>query len=144
MGTTPEIRPLVAADIPAARAFWLTVPGLGLSSSDEPEALEAFLVRNPGLSWAGVVGADLVGTVLAGHDGRRGFLYHLAVHQDARGHGLSTELITRALEGLAAAGIPRVHALVLADNAPGLSFWAHAGARGWKRRGDLLLFSREL
>jgi ribosomal protein S18 acetylase RimI-like enzyme len=139
-----SFRTLGDADIPAARAFWPTVPGLGLSSADEPGALSAFFARNPGLSWGAFDGDALVATVLAGHDGRRGFLYHLAVAPSHRGRGYSTELMRRALEGLAACGIEKVHALVLADNAPGLAFWAAAARRGWNRRADLLLFSRDL
>jgi GNAT superfamily N-acetyltransferase len=139
-----SIRELGPGDTPAARTFWQTVPGLGLSSADEPEALARFYARNPGLSWGAFEGVRLVATVLAGNDARRGFLYHLAVASSHRGQGLSTELMTRALAGLAAVGVEKVHAFVLADNAQGLAFWAAAARRGWHRRGDLLLFSKTL
>lgn len=139
-----NLRPLDDHDIGAARAFWAGVPGLGLSEADEPAALSAFFARNPGLSWGAFDGEALIATVLAGHDGRRGFLYHLAVAPTFRGRGLSTDLMTRALGGLAACGIAKVHAFVLADNGPGLAFWASAARRGWTRRADLLLFSRDL
>ncbi len=137
-------RPLDGADIPAARSFWTGIPGLGLGSADEPAALASFFARNPGLSWGAFDGTLLSATVLAGHDGRRGFLYHLAVAETHRGHGLSTELMTRALGGLAACGIAKVHAFVLSNNTQGLAFWASAARRGWSRRGDLLLFSKNL
>jgi len=137
-------RTLGDADIAVARDFWATIPGLGLSSADEPAALSSFFSRNPGLSWAAFEGERLVATVLAGHDGRRGFLYHLAVNEADRGHGLSTELMTRALGGLAACGIAKVHAFVLSNNSQGLAFWASAARRGWSRRGDILLFSKNL
>ena len=139
-----NFRTLLDTDIPAARAFWPTVPGLGLSAADEPAALSAFFARNPELSWGAFEDESLVATVLAGHDGRRGFLYHLAVAPPYRGRGLSTELMSRALEGLSACGIQKVHVLVLADNAVGLGFWAAAVRRGWHRRADLWLFSRDL
>lgn len=138
------LRPLSDVDIPACRAFWPTIPGLGLSSADEPVALSAFFARNPDLSWGAFDGEALVATVLAGHDGRRGFLYHLAVATSHRGLGLSTELMRRSLDGLAQQGISKVHAFVLADNSQGLAFWASAARRGWARRGDLLLFSKSL
>lgn len=137
-------RQLTSADIGQARGFWKTIPGLGLSEADEPDALRSFFKRNPDLSW-GVFSADrLVGTVLAGHDGRRGFLYHLAVDTAFRGQGLSAELIRRALAGLVGCGIGKVHVFVLADNPVGLSFWAGAARAGWLRRDDLLVFSRSL
>lgn len=138
------VRPLGNADIAAARLLWTGMPGLFLSSADEPAALERFFDRNPGLSWGAFDGEALVATVLAGHDGRRGFLYHLAVASDHRGHGLSTELMRRALEGLSEAAIVRVNVFVLADNLQGLAFWASAARSGWAKRGDLLVFSKDL
>ena len=138
------LRPLSDVDIPAARAFWSGISGLGLSAADEPAALSAFFARNPGLSWGAFDGDRLAATVLAGHDGRRGFLYHLAVSPTDRGRGLSTSLMANALEGLSACCIAKVHAFVLADNSQGLAFWASAARRGWSRRGDLLLFSKNL
>jgi ribosomal protein S18 acetylase RimI-like enzyme len=132
------------ADVSAAREFWVRVPGLSLGAADEPAALARFFVRNPGLSWGVFDDGVLCATLLAGHDGRRGFLYHLAVSPEYRGHGLSTELMRRALDGLSAVGIDKVHAFVLADNSQGLAFWASAARRGWSRRGDILVFSKDL
>ena len=139
-----NLRLLSEADIPAAREFWDSVPGLGLCAADEPAPLASFFVRNPGLSWGAFDEGRLVATLLAGHDGRRGFLYHLAVAVDQQGKGLAAELMTRALAGLAECGIAKVHAFVLADNIQGLAFWASAARRGWSRRGDILLFSKGL
>ncbi len=138
------IRNLADGDIEAARAFWQAVPGLSLGASDEPDALSRFFRRNPGLSWAAFDGQTLSATLLAGHDGRRGFLYHLAVSPKYRGQGLSAELMRRALDGLSAAGVDKVHAFVLADNLQGLSFWANAARHGWNKRGDILIFSKSL
>ena len=137
-------RELSRGDSVVLRAFWAEIPGLGLGPSDEPAPLAAFFDRNPRLSWGAFESGALAATVLAGHDGRRGFLYHLAVADGFRGQGLSTELMKRALDGLAGAGITKVHAFVLAENHPGLSFWAGAARRGWGRRGDLLLYSKSL
>ena len=138
------LRTLEEADIPAARSFWAAIPGLSLSSADEPGALQSFLKRNPGLSWGAFEEARVVGTVLAAHDGRRGALYHLAVAEDQRGAGLSTQLMSRALDGLRAHGIERVNVFVLADNAIGLDFWDAAARRGWFKRDDVLVYSRDL
>ena len=138
------LRPLNESDIPAARRFWEGIPGLSLGDADGPKSLASFLTRNPGLSWGAFDDFRLAATLLGGHDGRRGFLYHLAVDERDRGHGLSTELMTRVLEGLGACGITKVHAFVLIDNTQGLAFWASAARRGWSRRGDVLLFSKSL
>ena len=145
----PLVRALVAADGPDALEFWKGLPGLGLSPADEPAALARFWERNPGLSFGafdgdGPRGRRLVGTCLAGHDGRRGFVYHFAVDPAFRNLGLGSRLLQASLDGLAAEGLQKVHLFVLADNAAGLEFWSHAGVRGWKRRGDLVVFSRDL
>jgi GNAT superfamily N-acetyltransferase len=137
-------RALAEADIGASLNLWAGMPGLHLSSADEPPALVRFFARNPGLSWGAFEDGELVATILAGHDGRRGFLYHLAVAPDSRGHGLSTELMRRALEGLSGVGIGRVNVFVLSDNLQGLAFWASAARSGWTKRGDILVFSKDL
>jgi len=136
-------RPLTVANIEAARVFWSTIQGLRLTSADEAGPLAGFFERNPDLSWGAFDRERLVATVLAGHDGRRGFLYHLAVDAACRGQGLSSELMRRALAGLAQCKIGKVHVFVLADNPGGLSFWAGAARDGWARREDVLVFSRD-
>jgi ribosomal protein S18 acetylase RimI-like enzyme len=142
---TPSLRSLASSDGPAALGFWRTVPGLGLSSADEPDELERFLARNPGLSYGAFTPeGQVVATALAGHDGRRGFLYHVAVAPPVRGQGLSRELVDACLAALQAEGIRKVHLFVLADNVAGLDYWSAPSARGWLRRGDLVVFSRDL
>ena len=72
--------------------------------------------------------------VLAGHDGRRGFLYHLAVDASARGKGLGRTLVQRSLDALRDAGIPKCHLMVFRNNGDGHAFWQRLG---WRRRGDI-------
>jgi hypothetical protein len=78
-----SVRPFVEADITAALALWRATPGVGLSAADEPAALARYLARNPGLSLVADVHGTLVGTLLCGHDGRRGLIHHLVA---AHGH----------------------------------------------------------
>ncbi len=134
----PSLEPFAPADIPAARRLWARTPGLGLSESDRPRALTAYLERNPGLSqvirWRG----RLAGTVLAGHDGRRGFLWHLAVAEACQGRGWGRALVERALVELTGLGIPKTYVFVLAENRCALDFWRHLG---WKKRRDLVTLS---
>ena len=139
-----NFEPLTETHINAAQELWRSVPGLGLSEADEAGPLAVFFARNPRLSWGAFADDRLIATVLVGHDGRRGFLYHLAVAEEFRGQGLSTALMTRALDGLVRCGINKVHVFVLADNSVGLVFWAGASRQGWRRRNDVLVFSRDL
>ncbi|NPA30688.1 MAG: GNAT family N-acetyltransferase [Chloroflexi bacterium] len=134
------LRPFTLADYPAAYALWERTPGIGLSRADEAPAIARYLARNPGLSFViyDEHGA-LVGTVLCGHDGRRGYLHHLAVEPTHQGRGLGRLLVERSLEALAAADIDKCHLFVYVGNARGQAFWSHIG---WTRRHDLVVFSR--
>ena len=79
------LRPMVEEDIPAALALWQGLPGIGLREADSPEALSRYLRRNPGCSFVAASDAnELVGVSLAGHDGRRGYLHHVAGSHAAR------------------------------------------------------------
>lgn len=132
------LRPFQPADIPAARALWQATPGVGLSAADEPSALRAFLARNPGTSFVAESEGRLTGTILVGHDGRRGLIHHLAVATDQRRKGLGRDLVAAGLFALHAQGIDKCHLMVFADNAQGAAFWTGIGAT---RRDELQLYS---
>lgn len=123
-----DIRAMTPADIPSARQLWAETEGIEVAEGDTPEELGRYLARNPGLS---TVATDddgtLIGAVLCGHDGRRGFVYHLAVAPRHRGEGLGRRIMQRSLDGLRRVGLARVLLLVAADNAGGQQFWAREG-----------------
>jgi ribosomal protein S18 acetylase RimI-like enzyme len=121
--------------------LWQRVPGIGLSDADSKENIEAFFARNPGLSFAYIVDGKIVGTILTGHDGRRGYIYHLAVDEAYRRRGIAQKLVQASLAKLRESGIEKCHLFVFADNQIGQDFW---DSTGWKRRDDLLLFSKSL
>lgn len=128
-------------DYDAAIALWRETDGLGLSEADSRKGIERYLARNPHLSFVAVVGDKLVGTVLGGHDGRRGYLHHLAVHPDYRRKGLGTLLAERCLEALRAEGIAKCHHFVIEGNQTAEAFW---NAAGWNYRGAIRLYSKSL
>jgi len=84
-------------------------------------------LRNPETSLVAVSGKRVIGAVLAGHDGRRGLLYHLAVATDQRRSGIARQLVDRSLSALKVAGITRVLILVAHDNEVGRKFWECCG-----------------
>lgn len=133
-----EVRPMMVSDVPAALAFWSGMPGITLREADTPEMLARYLLRNPGMSLVAFSGPRLVGTSLAGHDGRRGYLHHVAVHEDFRRRGLGRTLVERSLESLATDGIKKCHLFVNADNDEGKAFWKHLG---WDERPGINLMS---
>jgi ribosomal protein S18 acetylase RimI-like enzyme len=121
------IRPLHADDLPAALDLWARAKGVELSEGDSPAELARYLDRNPGASQLALVGEEAAGAVLAGHDGRRGFLYHLAVAPAFQGEGIGRALVERATAELKAQGISRVLILVARDNDEGRRFWQNGG-----------------
>lgn len=131
---------LTFGDYAAVRALWEQSEGVGLNESDTPEAIALFLQRNPGLSLvARTADGALIGAVLCGHDGRRGYLHHLAVSRPHRGRGLGRRLVAECLARLRAQGIPKCNIFLYADNAAGRAFWLH---EGWSPREDLVVLQR--
>ena len=112
---------------------------MGLNESDSREAVGSFLRRNPGLSQVAVSGGRVIATVLCGHDGRRGYLHHLAVARRWRRKGLGRALVAACLERLHDAGIPKCNLFLYASNRPGRAFWRRLG---WNVRSDLRLVQR--
>jgi len=135
------IRAFQMGDYDAALGLWKRCAGVGLSSADEPGPLAAFLERNPGLSFAAWAGERLVGTSLCGSDGRRGYLYHVAIDPAYRLRGIGSRLASSSLGALASTGVMKCHLFVLADNESGAAFWR---AAGWTPRGDIAVFSKSL
>lgn len=136
--TSAALRLFQPDDHAAAYRLWQATPGVGLSAADDEAPIHRFLARNPGLSWVAEADGQLIGTVLCGHDGRRGLIHHLAVATDHRRRGIARQLVDRALVALAEQQIDKCHLLVFADNADGRVFWASVGAG---LRGELAVYS---
>ncbi len=136
-----QFRKMEPGDYPAVYQLWAETPGVDLTRSDEFPVLKNFLKRNPGLSQVVYDGERLVGAVLCGHDGRRGFLHHLAVDPEYRRMGIGSELVEGSLEVLRELGIEKCHLFIRRDNINGLNFWK---AAGWQERVTLIMASRNL
>jgi ribosomal protein S18 acetylase RimI-like enzyme len=136
-----EIREFTMQDYPAAHALWGESEGIILREADSPENIRRFLSRNPGLSFVAYDGEHLVGAALCGHDGRRGYLHHVAVARHERRTGIGSALVERCLEELRTCGIQRCHLFVEKENEPAKAFWRRIG---WFERSDLSMFSRDL
>lgn len=136
------VRPMTIDDYAAVMALWAVTEGLCLREADSPAAIAAFLERNPGLSVVAVEPPNrIVGVALCGHDGRRGFLHHVAVEPRSRRRGVGRALVSACAAGLEARGIGKCHLLVRADNPNGASFWR---TLGWSNRADVTLMSRAI
>lgn len=119
-------------------ALWRDCDGLGLRDSDSPAGIAKYLARNPGLSFVAERGGRILGTIMAGHDGRRGYILHLAVAAGERRRGVASRLVERCLAALSGVGIDKTHVHVIGDNRAGRDFWL---ARGFHHRGEIEMYS---
>lgn len=134
-----NIRPIVPADHSALLSLWQRTPGIVVRAEDAYVPFCAYLQRNPGLSLLIEVRGEVVGCLLVGHDGRRGYLQHLLIEPAFRRRGFARLLLERAMTSLAALGIDKCHVFVLTDAPLALSFWR--AQANWQTRMDIQVFS---
>ena len=134
-----DIAVMTIGDYDEVAALWEKSEGVGLDDLDTRENIEKYIERNPGLSFVARDGGKLVGAVLCGHDGRRGYLHHLAVDHEYRRRGIGKALVAECLAGLKALGIAKCNIFVFGENQDALTFWE---ADGWVGRSDLKLLQK--
>jgi len=120
-------RAFVMSDYDDAIALWAGVEGVEICEGDSREEIAEYLRRNPGLSHVAAVDDQIVGVALCGHDGRRGWIYHLAVAPTYRRKQVGKLLLDACVNGLRAAGLKRAIILVAGDNPGGHEFWLRNG-----------------
>lgn len=119
---------MTIADYDDAYKLWTETEGMGLRSLDDSrKGIEFFLKRNPDTNFICRDKDNLVGIILTGHDGRRGYIYHAAVSEDYRRKGIGKKLVETAISSLRKIGIRKVALVVFADNSRGNNFWESLG-----------------
>ena len=130
-----QIKTMTIEDYSEVKALWMTIKGFAIRSIDDSyEGVERFLKRNPTTSVVAVEEGKVVGAILCGHDGRRGCLYHVCVHEDYRMHGIGKAMVVYCMEALKAEGINKVSLIAFTRNDIGNAFWRTIG---WTKREDL-------
>lgn len=135
---SPLIRPMRIDDYDAVIALMQATPGVTVRDADSREMTQRYLARNPGLSFVAVAGGVVVGCLMAGHDGRRGYLQHLVVVSAFRRRGIAAALVEQCVSALAQEGIRKSHIDILKTNDSGKAFWER---QGWVRRTDIDRYS---
>lgn len=137
-----KIRNMTIEDYDAVYDLWIHTPGMGLNTADDSrEGIAAYLRRNPNTCFVAEEGDMLLGVILSGHDGRRGFIHHTAVRADIQRQGIGSALVNAALEALHAEGIRKVALVVFSRNEKGNAFWEK---QGFTLREDLCYRNRAL
>ena len=125
---------------PAMRLWESMEKGVHIGRSDTPAEIEKKLRRDPDLFLVADADGELIGTVIGGYDGRRGFIYHLAVHTDYRVHGVGSNLMDEVETRLRAKGCIRCYLFVTPDNVEAMQYYQK---RGWQLM-DNLPYSKDL
>ncbi len=137
-----NIRVMTPEDFDPIYNLWIHTPGIGLNAVNESrEDLAKYLRRNPSSSFVAEDEGKVIGSLLAGHDGRRGYLYHMAVSPAYRNQGIGRKLVESSLQALQAEGICKAALVSFFGNEAGNGFWE---ALGFGERNDLVYRDKPL
>lgn len=137
-----EYRLMTIDDYDAVYSLWLSTPGMGLNTTDDSrEGIGRYLRRNPTTCFVAEAGDEVVGVILSGHDGRRGFIHHTAVLPDFRRQGVARRLVDCAMTALEKEGIHKAALVAFTRNEAGNAFWERMG---FTVREDLVYRNRSI
>ena len=137
-----KIRKMKIADYDEVYALWRKTPGMGLNDIDDSrEGIERYLKRNPRTCFVAELDGELVGVIMAGHDGRRGYIHHTCVVPEFWSNQIGTRLVETALDALRMEGIGKAALVVFERNERGNGFWERMG---FTERPDLVYRNKEI
>ena len=137
-----NFRLMQISDYDSIYNLWINTPGMGLNSVDDSkEGIEKFLKRNPSTCFIAEENEKIVGVIMAGNDGRRGYIYHTAVLPEFRGKHIAKILVENAMAALENEGITKVALVVFEKNQNGNGFWEKIG---FTVRNDLIYRNRTI
>ncbi len=122
--------------------LWIHTIGMGLNTTDDSrEGIAKYLLRNPDTCFVAEDNGEIVGVIMSGHDGRRGFIHHTTVKEEYRGRGIGKKLVDSALAALEAEGIHKVALVAFEKNVSGNVFWEKIG---FSVRDDLIYRNKSI
>lgn len=121
------VRTYLTGDLDGVRALWEEVFPEDPPWNRAPVAIPAKLAIQPDLLLVAIHGNTVIGTIMAGYDGHRGWLYALAVRPEAQRSGVGTMLVRRAEAALQALGCVKVNLQVRSGNAAVVEFYQRLG-----------------
>ena len=137
-----NIRVMTISDYDGVYHLWINTPGMGLNSTDDSrEGIEKYLKRNPATSFVAECDGVVIGVIMAGHDGRRGYIHHTAVLPTYRNQGIATKLVDCAMSALEREGINKVALVAFKKNDIGNDFWEYIG---FTERDDLVYRNKNI
>ncbi len=123
-----NIRLMTIDDYWKVYELWMSCQGMGLNNLDDSkEGIEKFLQRNPDTCFVAEAEKSIVGAILVGNDGRRGYIYHTAVDPQYRKQGIAKSLVDTAVAALEKIRINKAALVVFNRNETGNDFWEKMG-----------------
>ena len=136
------IRNMTLEDYDGVYDLWIHTPGMGLNDLDDSKAgIERYLKRNPFTCFVAEESGSIIGVILSGHDGRRGYIQHMAVELKHRKKGIATTLLEHVMEALKLEEINKVALVAFEKNEAGNSFWEK---HGFTKRDDLIYRNKNI
>lgn len=128
------IRTMEESDYKKVYQLWLSIHGFAMRSIDDSEeGILRFMHRNPSTSVVAEIDSEIVGSILCGHDGRHGCLYHVSVAENHRRKGIGKAMVIACMRRLQAEQINKIQLVAFRGNAIGNAFWH---GEGWTMRED--------
>lgn len=136
------IRLMTISDYDDVYALWLSCVGMGLNDIDDSKVgIDKFLQRNPNTCFVATQDEQILGVILSGQDGRRAYIYHLAVAPTHRRQGIAERLVDEVMRVLDEIGISKAALVVFDKNQIGNDFWE---SQGFSVRQDLVYRNKSL
>lgn len=112
--------------------------GISVGSTDTKEELKRMVERNPHLFLIGKKDEKVIGAVMGGFDGRRGYVHHLAVHPNYQKKGYGKMIIDELMKRFRKMRVHKVHLFIEKYNKEVVKFYQNLG---WDIRDDLIMMS---
>ena len=136
------VRLMTISDYDDVYALWLSCVGMGLNDIDDSKVgIDKFLQRNPNTCFVATQDEQILGVILSGQDGRRAYIYHLAVAPTHRRQGIAERLVDEVMRVLDEIGISKAALVVFDKNQIGNDFWE---SQGFSVRRDLVYRNKSL
>lgn len=123
-----NIRKMLVKDYDEVYTLWMSCEGMGLNNLDDSrDGIDKFIKRNPDTCFVAEIENKIVGVIIVGNDGRRGYIYHTAVNPQYRNQGIGRQLVNTAMQALKQCGINKAALVVFDRNENGNAFWQKLG-----------------
>jgi len=133
---------MIIEDYDEVISLWKKTEGIGLSGNDDSrKSIKIFLEKNPKICFVVEYNREIIGTIMAGNDGRRGHIYHLTVKQEHRKNGLGKKLLEKTEKALKKEGVRKIFLVAFKKNQTGNKFWEN---NGYETRKDLNYRDKEI